>query len=119
MASKRQLQVGELIKRNFSMVLFQEGRYLYGSEVLVSVTHVNMSPDLGLAKIYLSIYNTEHKEEVLMEIQYGLHRLKQLLSNRIKRHVRRVPDIDIYIDETLDEIDRVENLFDNIKKPEK
>ena len=98
------------------MVLFQEGRYLYGAEVLVSVTHVHMSPDLGLAKIYLSIYNTDDKYGVLRQIQEGLHRLKQQLTNRIRKQVRRIPNIDIYIDETLDEIDRVDDLFARIKK---
>jgi len=118
MESRRQRQVGELIKRNFSMVLFQEGSYLYGSEVLVSVTHVIMSPDLGLAKIYLSIYNAENKDIVLQQIQTGRPRLKKQLTHRIRKQVRRIPNIDFYIDETLDEIDRVDDLFDKIKKEE-
>ena len=97
------------------MVLFQEGSYLYGPEPLVSVTHVIMSPDLGLAKIYLSIYNTENKNAVLEQIHFGIKRLKQQLSNRIRKQVRRIPDIDIYMDETLDEIDRVDDLFNKLK----
>lgn len=116
MESRRQRQVAELVKRNFSMVLFQEGSYLYGSDVLVSVTHVIMSPDLGLAKIYLSIYNTENKAIILEQIQFGIKRLKQQLSNRIRKQVRRIPDIDIYIDETLDEIDRVDDLFNKLNQ---
>jgi len=117
MESRRQRQVGELIKRHFSTVLREEGGYLYGSEVLVSITHVLMSSDLGLAKIYISVYNTENKQAVLLQIQEGRHRLKQQLSSRIRKHVRRIPNIDIYIDETLDEIDTVEHLFNKIKKP--
>ncbi len=101
------------------MVLFQEGRYLYGSEALVSVTHVLMSPDLGLAKIYLSIYNTDNKQAVLLQIQEGIHRLKQQLTSRIRKRVRRIPSIDVYIDETLDEIERVDNLFDRLRGDEK
>ena len=54
MESRRQLQTGELIKRHFSTVIREQGSYIYGSEVLVSVTRVIMSPDLGLAKIYVS-----------------------------------------------------------------
>lgn len=119
MESRRQKQVGELIKRHFSVVLQQEGSYLYGSQVLVSVTHVIMSPDLGLAKIYISVYNTDNKQAVLLQIHEGTHRLKQLLAHRIRKHVRRIPTIDIYLDETLDEIDKVENLFERIKKNKK
>ncbi|MEL6941413.1 MAG: ribosome-binding factor A, partial [Bacteroidota bacterium] len=72
MKSKRQLQVAEQIKRNFGIILQQEGSYIYGVETLVTVTSVKMSPDFGIAKIYLSVYNTEDKQSVilLMEEQY-------------------------------------------------
>ena len=111
MESRRQLQVGELIKRNFSVVLQQEGSYIIGNEILISVTQVKMSPDLGLAKIYLSVYNTENKQAVLLLFKENLHRLKTQLTKRIRKQVRRIPNIDFYIDETLDEIDRVDQLF--------
>lgn len=116
METRRQKQAAELIKRNFSLVLMQEGPFIYGREVMVSVTSVVMSPDLGLAKIYVSIYNTDNKHEVLVEMQQHRSRLKQLLSQRIRKHIRRMPDIDVYLDETLDEMSKLNNLFDRIKK---
>ena len=119
MESKRQRQVAELIKRNFSMVLFEEGRYIYGPEVLVSVTNVSMSSDLSLAKIYVSIYNTEDKLTVFQELKENKQRLKQMLTHRIRRHVRRIPEIEVFIDDTLDEMYRVEKLFDKLRGPEK
>ena len=114
METKRQLQVGETIKREFSLVLQQEGSYIYGQEVLVSVTSAKMSPDLGIAKIYVSIFNTENKQEVLILLNESIHRLKQLLYQRIRKKVRRVPQIDLYIDDTLDEMDHLNNLFDRL-----
>jgi len=75
-----------------------------------------MSPDLGLAKIYLSIYNTENKQAVLLQMQESMHRLKQQLSVRIRKRVRRIPNIDVYMDETLDQIEHIDQLFDRIKK---
>ena len=116
MESKRQLQVGETIKRDFSMVLQQEGAYIYGNDVLVSVTAVKMSPDLGIAKIYISIFNTINKQEVLILLNESLHRLKKSLYQRIRKRVRRVPQIDLYIDDTLDEMDHLNRLFDEINK---
>ncbi|MEE9374321.1 MAG: 30S ribosome-binding factor RbfA [Saprospiraceae bacterium] len=116
MESKRQLQLGETIKRDFSIVLQQEGPNIYGNEVLVSVTAVNMSPDLGIAKIYISIFNTNNKQEVLVLIDESLHRLKQRLYQRIRKRVRRVPQIDLYIDDTLDEMDHLNKLFDDMNK---
>ncbi len=116
METRRQKQVAELIKRNFSLVLMQEGPNIYGSEVMVSVTSVNMSPDLGLAKIYLSIYNSDNKQAVMMELEEHRTRLKQLLSHRIRKHIRRMPDIDVYMDDTLDEMAKLNALFDRINK---
>ncbi|MCB0553510.1 MAG: 30S ribosome-binding factor RbfA [Phaeodactylibacter sp.] len=114
MESKRQLQVAELIKRNFSIVLQNEGSYIYGAEPLVTVTQVKITPDFNLAKIYLSIYNTEHKQGVLLELDEHLTRLKQSLMARIRKHVRRMPDIAFFLDDTLDEMYRLNELFNRL-----
>jgi ribosome-binding factor A len=115
MESKRQLQVAELIKRNFSMVLQQEGNYIY-DDALVTVTNVKVTPDLSLAKIYLSVYNTDNKQAVLLKLEDQHHRLKQVFSQRIRRHIRRIPEFAMYIDETLDEMYRLDALFDRLSK---
>ncbi|MEL6124365.1 MAG: ribosome-binding factor A [Bacteroidota bacterium] len=87
MESRRQLQVAELVKRNFSMVLHQEGGYIYGSEVLVSVTQVYITPDSSIAKIYVSVYNTESKQAVVDLIRDHMVRLKQLFTRSISSRV--------------------------------
>ena len=112
--SKRQQQVAEVIRRNFSGLLQQMGSYIYGAEVLVTVTQVKITPDFGLAKIYLSIYNTENKQEVLLMMEEEKVRLKAELGNRIRKKVRRVPNIDFYEDETLDEMYRIRDMFDKL-----
>lgn len=114
MESIRQKQVAELIRRNFSNVLQQEGGYIYGEEILVTVTQVKMTPDFSLAKIYLSVYNTENKQAVLLEMEDNQIRLKQSLSQRIRRQIRRFPDIAFYLDDTLDEMHRLNQLFDRL-----
>jgi len=116
METKRQKQVAEVVKRNIGIVLQQEGSYIYGSSTLVTVTSVKMSPDFNLAKIYLSVYNRENKEAVIDEIDANIHRLRQSLAHRIKKHVRRIPEIQFYIDETLDEMYRLDNLFKDLEK---
>ncbi len=111
MESIRQRQIAELIRRQFSMVLTAEGRYIYGSQALVTVTHVIMSPDLGLAKIYLSIFNIEPKQEVLLALEQNYARLKQELHARLKKQIRSMPEMRFYQDETVDEVYKVEALF--------
>jgi len=114
MASKRQKQVEAMIKRNFSMVLQGEGSYIY-DDALVTVTNVIVSPDFGLAKIYLSVYNTQNKQAVLLKMEDQRHRLKQQFSIRVRKHMRRIPEIDFYLDDTLDEMYRLNALFDRLE----
>ncbi len=103
-----------MVKRNFSMVLQEEGGFIYGTSVLVSVTGVKMSPDLNIAKIYLSVYNTEDKQTVILEMEDQLVRLRQSLSHRLRKHVRRMPEIALYLDDTIDEMYRVNDLFNRL-----
>ncbi len=115
MASKRQLQVAETLKRHFSAVLQQEGNYIY-DDALVTVTNVQVTPDLSLAKIYLSVYNTDNKQAVLLKLEDQHHRLKQVFSQRIRKQVRRIPEFALYLDDTLDEMYRLNALFDGLTK---
>lgn len=114
METKRQRQVAETIKRHFSQVLQQEGPYVYGVKPLVTVTEVKVTPDMSLAKIYLSIWNTENKQEVLLMMEEEHQRLKQAMASRVKRHLRRLPELTYFEDETLDEMYKVDNLFDRL-----
>ena len=116
MESKRQLQVAELIKRNFGTVLQQEGSYIFGY-AFVTVTNVNVTPDLALAKIYLSVYNTEDKQSVITMMDEHHTSLKSSLAHRIRRHIRRIPDVAFYLDDTLDEMYKLNKIFDDLNGP--
>lgn len=116
MESIRQKQIAELIRRNFSTVLSEEGKYIYGQKVLVTVTTVKMSSDLQLAKIYLSIYNTENKQEPILELEEQYHRLKQSLYSKIKKQMRVMPEFKLYLDDTLDEVYKMDDLFKKINQ---
>jgi len=111
MESIRQLQIAELIKRQFSMVLATEGRFLYGAQALVTVTNVMMSPDLALAKVYLSVFNAPSKEAIMGVLEENYTRLKHSLHQRIKKQIRVMPELRFYLDDTVDEVYKVEALF--------
>jgi len=112
--TKRMRQVAELIKRNFGIVLQSQGGYIYGVEAFVTVTEVKMSPDFGIARIYLSVFNIDDKQNVILLMEQEYSRLRQELGNRLKRHVRRIPNLQFYLDDTLDEMYRLNNLFDGL-----
>lgn len=114
MESIRQKQVAEVLRRNFGIILQQEGGYIYGASVLVTVTNVKISPDFSTAKIYLSVYNTENKQAVMLELEEENQRLRYALAQRVKKHIRRMPDIEFFLDDTLDEMYRLNQLFDRL-----
>ncbi|MBL7829476.1 MAG: 30S ribosome-binding factor RbfA [Saprospiraceae bacterium] len=114
METIRQKQVGELIRRNVSIILREEGSYIYG-DALVTVTNVMVSPDMSQAKVYVSVYNTEEKQAVVLMIDEQITRIRQALAHRIKKHVRRIPEIFFYLDDTLDEMFRLNSLFDKLE----
>ena len=113
--NKRQQQMGELIRREFSVVLQEIGGYVYGHGIMVTVTNVIVTADFGMAKIYLSIFNTENKQAVLLMMEEELNRLKSGLAARVRKKVRRMPHIAFYIDETLDEMYKVQEIFTRLE----
>jgi ribosome-binding factor A len=116
METKRQLQIAELVKRHISMVLMAEGSNIYSSSVLVTVTSVKMTPDFSLAKIYLSVFNTDNKQEVMLLLEPEMPRLQQALYHRLKKHMRRMPEIAFYLDDTIDEMYRIDDMFNQLYK---
>ncbi len=115
MESKRQRQTAEVIRRHFGTVLLNEGAYIYG-DAFVTVTNVKVTPDISEAKIYLSVYNVNDKEAVIDNIRRNMSILKKNLSQRIRKHVRRIPALSFYNDDTLDEMYHLNKVFDNLHK---
>lgn len=112
--SKKQKQVAAIVQTEFSNVLLQEGSFIYGVEPLVTVTNVRMSADLGIAYIYVSVYNAPYKQEVVKELWENLAYLRGLLGKRIRKQVRRIPRIKFFIDDTLDEVEHIDHLFNQL-----
>lgn len=119
MESIRQKQVGELLRRYFSMILTEEGSLIYGRDKLVTVTSIKMSPDLLIAKVYISVYGTENKQEVILQLEDNYPRLRQVLGAKVGKHMRRVPNLEFFLDETLDEMYRVEALLNRVNEEDK
>ena len=114
MQTKRQLQICSMLKKHTSEVLQELGLYIYGGKPLVTVTQVKISPDMALAKIYVSIWNVEDKNEVLLELREAIQPVRQALATRLRHQMRRMPDIVFYEDDTLDEMYRIKDVFNNL-----
>ena len=108
-----------MIRRFFGMILTEEGSMIYGRDKLVTVTDVKMTPDLLVAKIYISVYGTEVKHEVILELEEETPRLRQALLAKMGKQMRRMPELEFFLDDTLDEMYRVENLLNRVSEEDK
>ena len=117
MDSRRQQKVASLIKEEFTDILLREGRSIYG-KAFVTVTSVKVTPDLAIARFAFSVFNGD-KDEVLKSFQGKKSELKRALGAKLRFNLRIVPDLEFYIDDTLDEVFRMEELFKKIKEDDK
>ncbi|MBX2890594.1 MAG: 30S ribosome-binding factor RbfA [Saprospiraceae bacterium] len=119
MESIRQKQIGELLRRYFGMMLAEEGSNFYGRDKLVTVTAVKMTPDLLIAKVYVSVYGTENKQEVILQLEDNYPRIRQALASKAGKQMRRVPELEFFLDDTVDEMYRVESLLNRVGEEDK
>ncbi|MBK9106184.1 MAG: 30S ribosome-binding factor RbfA [Saprospiraceae bacterium] len=114
METKRQKQINELLRRQFSMVLIDEGTYIY-DRAMVTVTRCVVSPDLQSAKVYLSVFNTENKMEVMAAMDENIHQLRHALASKVGKQLRKIPELKFFLDETLDEFFRMDQILNKLR----
>ncbi|NOX65330.1 MAG: 30S ribosome-binding factor RbfA [Chlorobi bacterium] len=106
-------KIAELIKEEISLI------FLYKiqdpSLGMLTVTSVKVTPDLKSAKIYISIFEKENREEKIDKLNQIKGYIRSLLASKIN-HLRNIPDLDFYIDDTLDYVEKMENIFKKIHK---
>lgn len=111
MESNRLQKVNRLIQKELSEIFLLETKKMHG--VLVSVTSVRVSPDLGMAHAYLSIFPSEKSAELLANIQENIKALRFELGKRVGKQLRIVPELMFHIDDSLDYIENIDRLLKN------
>lgn len=115
--SQRQLRVGQEIKKIIAAEIeHDEVRNLEGIDTLVTVTEVQISPDLKYANVYFITSHTEKNEEVCEALQLAASHFRKVVGRRT--NLRYVPDFVFRIDNTFAEVDRIEALLRNPKVQE-
>ncbi|MBO4454679.1 MAG: 30S ribosome-binding factor RbfA [Paludibacteraceae bacterium] len=109
MESTRQHKIARLIQKDMSDILLRYARTLHG--VLISVSEVRVSPDLGLARIYLSIFPQDRVKETMAWIEENAHKLRGELGALERHQLRVIPEIVFHLDETIDRMERIDELL--------
>ncbi len=110
MDTKRQKKIGKLLQQEISEMFQREARDVtMGS--MISVTVVRVSPDLSVAKVYLSVFPSGKAEEIYGVITDGSSRLRYLLGTRVGKQLRIIPELQFYLDDSLDYLDNIDRLL--------
>ena len=114
--SKRQKQVASMIQHEMSDIFQREGlNVIQGG--MISISKVKVTPDLMESRIYLSFYQIPEPDKMLKHIKELDWTLRKQLAARIKNQVRKIPVVQYYLDDTLDYVFKMEELFKNLNIP--
>jgi ribosome-binding factor A len=113
MDSTRQQKYNRLFQKEIGELFQKEGYNLYG-KAFVTVTNVRVSPDLGVAKVYLSIFGAPDAQAVMATIEKKNKEIRKLFGNQIRHQARIVPELKFFLDDSLNYVDKMETLFKNI-----
>lgn len=116
MESKRQQKVGRQIQKDLGDIFQKEAQHLVNGS-LVTVTGVRMTPDLGIARAYLSFLPEKNKAVVFEGIQENAKFIRQKLGERVRHQLRIVPDLEFYLDDTAEYAAKMDALFADIVIP--
>ncbi|MCK5536064.1 MAG: 30S ribosome-binding factor RbfA [Bacteroidales bacterium] len=112
MDNKRLNKVSRLLQKEFG-VYFQQNAASNFESALISVTTIRVSPDLSIAKIYLSIFPNDKIQSVFEKIKSTKSKIKYDLGPVIGKQLRKVPEFDFYIDDSLDYAEKIDKLLEN------
>jgi ribosome-binding factor A len=115
---KRQKQIGGLIQEELNKIFQRFGLNMIDGG-MVSISSVKITPDLLEARVYLSFFQVTDAKEALKKIQERAGEIKRELGNRVRQQLRRIPEVKYFIDDTLDQVFRMEEIFKKISGEKK
>ncbi len=116
MESTRQAKIARLIQKELSEILRQQTAKTNG--ILVSVSAVRVSPDLSIARAYLSIFPSDKAKEILENINRSARTIRYELGQKVRFQLRKIPELAFHLDDSLDYIENIDHLLheDNASK---
>lgn len=108
METNRQKKIGALLQNDLVDILQGEVRKNGISNLVISISKVNVTTDLSIAKVYLSVFPTEKAGEILAAVRSNTPLIKHDLAQRVRMQLRKVPNLIFYIDDSLDQIEKID-----------
>ena len=116
MESKRQIKYGKQLQKDLAEI-FQKDPAHYFKSTLGTITGVSVSPDLGLARIHLSIFPINKAEEIFAHLESIKSEIRLKLGKKIGDRARIIPELAFFHDDTEEKASKIDGLIDNLNIP--
>jgi ribosome-binding factor A len=115
MESKRQQKFAGVLQQDLAAIFQREGMN-YLPNTLVTITKVRVTPDLAIARVFLSFFNNVNVQQSLQIVKSHANEIRYKLGARIKDQVRVIPQLEFFVDDTNEYVERMDKIFDKISK---
>ena len=109
METTRQNKISRLIQKELSEIFLLQTKSMNG--VLVSVSAVRISPDMSIARVYLSVFPSERSQEIVKNINDNMKSIRYELGTRVRHQLRIIPELTFFVDASLDYAERIDELL--------
>ncbi len=109
METTRQNKIARLLQKELSEIFLLQAKSMSGT--LVSVSTVRISPDLSIARVYLSIFPSDKSEEMVKNINGNTKSIRYELGTRVRHQLRIIPELKFFVDDSLDYIEKIDSLL--------
>ena len=113
----RQLKINTVIQHEIAYLIQDAIRKSGVSNLMVSVTKVKVVPDISMAKVYISVFPKDKVEMYIENLKTNKNQLRHDLSQKLKSQLRKVPELNFYLDESLDYIEKIDKELTNGVNP--
>lgn len=109
METTRQNKISRLIQKELSEIFLLQTKAMNG--ILVSVSAVRISPDMSIARVYLSVFPSEKSQEIVKNINDNMKSIRYELGTRVRYQLRIIPELKFFVDDSLDYIEKIDSLL--------
>ena len=109
METTRQNKISRLIQKELSEMFLRETKSMNG--VMESVSAVRISPDMSIARVYLSVFPSERSQEIVKNINDNMKSIRYELGTRVRHQLRIIPELKFFVDDSLDYAERIDELL--------
>jgi ribosome-binding factor A len=116
MESMRQQKMGRQIQKDLGDIFLRHGRDYFGNS-MVTITEIEVTPDLAIASVHLSIFPNENTDQFFETLETKKNDIRRRLGNQMSKRARIIPDLNFYHDETSEHASQMDKLIDDLNIP--